>query len=89
VAVAIAGGGAALGWPWLVAVGAAPIILSVLPCAVMCALGLCMMGKHGQNTQTTTTDVADTTSAPVRLSADAEPQAPRQITPEREPATFS
>lgn len=32
---------------WLVAAGAAPIILSLAPCAVMCALGLCMgMGKR-------------------------------------------
>jgi hypothetical protein len=31
-----------LGWPWLVAIGAAPVILAVAPCAVMCALGLCM-----------------------------------------------
>lgn len=35
-------GGLALNWSWLVAVGAAPIILSTLPCLVMCALGLCM-----------------------------------------------
>ena len=30
-------------WGWLVTVGAAPIILSILPCAVMCTLGLCVM----------------------------------------------
>jgi len=30
-------------WSWLVTVGAAPIILSILPCAVMCTLGLCVM----------------------------------------------
>ena len=35
-------------WGWFVAVGVAPILLSVLPCAVMCALGLCMRpGKKG------------------------------------------
>jgi len=39
--------GLALNWAWLVAAGAAPIILSLAPCAVMCALGLCMgMGKR-------------------------------------------
>lgn len=32
-------------WNWLVAVGAASLILSFAPCAVMCALGLCMMGR--------------------------------------------
>ena len=30
-----------LGWGWLVAVGLSSIVLSVLPCAAMCALGLC------------------------------------------------
>ena len=32
----------ALNWGWVVAVGAAPLILAVAPCAGMCALGLCM-----------------------------------------------
>jgi hypothetical protein len=33
--------GLALNWDWLTAAGLAPIILGILPCAVMCALGLC------------------------------------------------
>jgi hypothetical protein len=33
---------AAMNWSWLVAAGVASIILSVLPCLVMCGLGLCM-----------------------------------------------
>ena len=33
--------GGAFNWSWLVAVGIAPVLLAVLPCAVMCALGLC------------------------------------------------
>ena len=45
-AIALAGGGLALGWNWLVAVGAAPLILSLAPCAAMCALGLCVMHKR-------------------------------------------
>ncbi len=41
-----AGGAAALAglllnWNWLTAAGLAPIILGILPCAAMCALGLC------------------------------------------------
>src|SRR5260370_32949770 len=38
-----------LNWGWLVAVGVAPLILAFLPCAAMCALGLCMMqmGRKG------------------------------------------
>jgi hypothetical protein len=33
------------GWNWLTAVGIAPIIVSVAPCLVMCALRMCMMGR--------------------------------------------
>lgn len=49
--VVIAGGGLALGgWGWLVAIGLAPIILSLAPCLVMCGLGLCMMGMNKSKT---------------------------------------
>lgn len=48
LAVAAVSGGAALNWSWLVAVGLAPLILFVLPCVVMCALGLCAMRSGGQ-----------------------------------------
>lgn len=34
--------GLAWGWGWLTAVGLASVIISLLPCALMCALGLCM-----------------------------------------------
>jgi hypothetical protein len=43
-AVVIAAG-LALNWSWVVALGLAPIVLSLAPCAAMCALGLCMMPK--------------------------------------------
>jgi len=33
--------GAAFNWSLLVAVGAAPLLIAVLPCVAMCALGLC------------------------------------------------
>lgn len=39
--------GLAWQWHWLVAVGVAPILVSVAPCALMCALGLCMMKAKG------------------------------------------
>lgn len=45
-AIAIVGGGLLLNWGWLVAVGAAPLLLALLPCAAMCALGMCM--NHGK-----------------------------------------
>lgn len=34
--------GLTLNWGWLTAAGIAPILISLLPCAAMCALGLCM-----------------------------------------------
>jgi hypothetical protein len=46
--VAVAGTGLAVGWDWLAAVGAAPLIVSAAPCLIMCALGLCMMGRSQQ-----------------------------------------
>jgi hypothetical protein len=33
--------GLALKWDWLVAAGVAPVIVSLLPCVAMCALGFC------------------------------------------------
>jgi hypothetical protein len=43
VALGVAGvaSGLYLGWESLVAAGLAPILLAVVPCAAMCALGLC------------------------------------------------
>ena len=41
-ALAIVTAGIAMNWSALVAAGIAPLIISALPCAVMCALGLCM-----------------------------------------------
>lgn len=46
-AAGVIGGGMVLNWGWL-AVGAAPIIISLAPCAAMCGLGLCMKGQNGQ-----------------------------------------
>jgi hypothetical protein len=34
--------GIGFSWSWLVAAGIAPILLSTLPCLIMCGLGLCM-----------------------------------------------
>jgi hypothetical protein len=46
--LAVAGTGLALGWNWVTAAGIAPLIVSAAPCLVMCALGLCMMGRGQQ-----------------------------------------
>jgi hypothetical protein len=38
-----------LNWGWLAAAGIAPILLALAPCAVMCALGLCMNKMGGKS----------------------------------------
>jgi hypothetical protein len=50
--------GAALNWSWLVAAGVAPLLLTVLPCAVMCGLGLCM-NKIAGGSCSTSSSAAD------------------------------
>jgi len=37
---------AALNWNWLLLAGAAPLVLKLLPCAAMCAMGLCGRGSE-------------------------------------------
>ena len=49
--------GAALNWSWLVAVGIAPLLITMLPCAAMCALGLCMNRMVGGSCATETSSV--------------------------------
>jgi len=44
LALAIVVAGGALSWGWLTAIGIAPLLLAVAPCALMCAFGLCMRG---------------------------------------------
>jgi hypothetical protein len=50
--------GAAFNWSWLVAVGVVPLLITVLPCAAMCALGLCMNRMIGGSCSTETSPVA-------------------------------
>ncbi|QND68455.1 hypothetical protein HB777_33945 [Mesorhizobium loti] len=44
----IAVAGLAFNWTWLAVAGIAPLLISVLPCVAMCALGLCMSRMTGQ-----------------------------------------
>lgn len=75
--------GLAFNWSWLAAAGIAPILISVLPCVAMCALGLCMNRMTGRacapdRSQTTTAPEEDEQSpglAPDELSADMRPAA--------------
>jgi hypothetical protein len=64
--VAIAAG-LVLNWSWLVAAGIAPILLTALPCLVMCGLGLCMNKMAGRScapgsTQNTSGEIKQTQS---------------------------
>ena len=36
---------AAFSWNWLIAIGLAPLLITLLPCAVMCTLGIFCMSK--------------------------------------------
>jgi hypothetical protein len=47
-ALGVLAAGAAWQWSWLVAIGVAPLLLSVAPCAAMCGLGLCMHRMGGR-----------------------------------------
>jgi hypothetical protein len=66
--------GLAFNWAWLVAAGIAPLLLSVLPCVAMCALGLCMNRMTGRSCSTG--DVSDKAvedaGGPKTLPADLE-----------------
>jgi hypothetical protein len=62
--------GAALNWGWLVALGIAPVLLSLLPCALMCALGVgCMkmMGGSGEKQPGQSGSPAETPESPTAL----------------------
>jgi len=45
--IAMLAAGMALNWDWLTAMGAAPIILTLAPCALMCTVGICCRNKEG------------------------------------------
>ncbi|MGE0333854.1 MAG: hypothetical protein AB7Q76_01070 [Gammaproteobacteria bacterium] len=52
LAALVIAAGLALNWSWLAAAGIAPILISVLPCLAMCALGLCMNRGSGKSCST-------------------------------------
>jgi hypothetical protein len=84
--------GAALNWSWLVAVGIAPVLITVLPCAAMCALGLCMSKMAGGSCSSETRSV-ETPKPDARAVASLEAGGPgvapllsNESTPRDEPA---
>jgi hypothetical protein len=69
--VIIVGAALALNWGWLVAAGIAPLLFAVLPCAAMCALGLCMnrMGGRSRSTDAASTGPTGVSDHKVREMA--------------------
>jgi hypothetical protein len=59
--------GLALNWSWLVAAGIAPLLISVLPCVAMCALGLCMNRMAGRECATDNASGHNTDATPGAL----------------------
>ena len=63
--------GLALNWNWLVAAGLAPILISMLPCLLMCAFGVCMMCRSGEKSSAAIRDEAETESPPTTFAVSA------------------
>lgn len=66
--------GLAFNWNWLVAAGLAPILISVLPCLVMCALGACMMCRSSENQSAAVRDAPEAESRPTARAVAATDQ---------------
>lgn len=82
LAVVAIGAGAALNWSWLVAAGIAPLVISVLPCLAMCALGLCMHklvgGSKDAGSAATAAELSTTAGAARSACCSPEPSKDRQ-----------
>ena len=61
VAVAM---GLAFNWSWLVAAGLAPILLSTLPCLIMCAIGVCTMCRSAKEQSASVPDSSPALTPP-------------------------
>jgi hypothetical protein len=59
--------GLALKWDWLMAIGLAPVLLSTLPCLIMCAFGVCMMCRAKKAQGSSNREASD--AAATQLSA--------------------
>ena len=63
--------GLALNWSWLVAAGLAPLLISTLPCLVMCAFGVCMFCRSREKHSAPVRDAAEVANPLTRLAAAA------------------
>jgi hypothetical protein len=81
--------GLAFNWSWLVAVGAAPLILGIGPCLVMCALGLCMNKVAGRSCSSESSDSqidARSTASRLKIIEAEKPEPmPKQSLPQETP----
>jgi len=68
--VVIAVAGLAFNWSFLVAAGIAPALVSLLPCAAMCALGLCMNRMTGRSCSSENISAGDASDGPKALPAE-------------------
>lgn len=59
--------GLVFNWGWLVAAGLAPILISTLPCLIMCALGVCMMCRS-EKSSVPVHDAAEAAGPPTTLA---------------------
>ena len=83
IAAAAIGGGLALNWSGLVAMGAAPLILRVAPCVAMCALGLCMpMGRSKPGPATSTLGLTGGDKEPLVIEGTAIVQSVSPVAPQ-------
>jgi hypothetical protein len=76
--VLLAAIGIGLGWSWLVAVGIAPLLVAVLPCAAMCALGLCASRFGGRACSSEAEAKAPSAEPQVGIQASMRAPAPGQ-----------
>lgn len=72
--------GLTFNWSWLVAAGIAPILIGVLPCVAMCAIGVCCMkksadqsGRAGATEETSSQITSKQTSQPIHESVLEQP----------------
>lgn len=59
LAAVIITAGLAMNWSWLAAIGVAPIIIALAPCAVMCGLGFCMMCRSDNSCSSEGSDASN------------------------------
>lgn len=57
------------GWGWLVAAGLVPILLAVLPCLIMCGIGVCQMCRSDKTQSTASHDGGEAATSSAALGA--------------------